>query len=230
MRWPGFIPWGPLGIAVAAGGLAVVGAAYFATHYSIAPVAQDTGPTASGPLAALPQLGPGRRAAPDSQPAPKPQATAASNAQGIAPGQAGNTNPEAGLMRAAGAVTAISQDPATFTVRTEAGLAQIWHVLDLTVFRAGFDRPYNFGLLRVGDLVNVRGGLPGQRPGLAAATRQGTAGGAAGVARGGGSAMDLTQLNDGQPIARMVEVRPADEVGRGARGAAARGFGNGPVQ
>lgn len=106
-------------------------------------------------------------------------------------------------------VTAISQNPPSFTVRQADGQLVTYLVRPTTVFRAGKDRPASFDQLKVGDRVAVRG-----KP------VQGTNARAA----------------DGQWVARLVTVRPAGEQpagsGPGARAAKAhqKGGSRGTVQ
>ena len=79
-------------------------------------------------------------------------------------------------------------------------------MLDTTVFMAGRDRPYRFGLLKQGDHVVVRGGGAGKPAEDAQAAAPPGAGKAknkqARAAGQGGMA-------DGEPVARQVVVRPA---------------------
>jgi hypothetical protein len=65
-------------------------------------------------------------------------------------------------------VTAIEQSPPSFTVRSiQDGSDSTYRVLDTTVFYVPPDRPYNFGLLKVGDQVLVAGGGGRCQPGAA---------------------------------------------------------------
>jgi hypothetical protein len=88
------------------------------------------------------------------------------------------------------------QEPPSFTMRTADGQLIIYLVQPTTVFRAGRDRPYSFGLLKAGDTARVRAG-PGRR-----------------IDAGDGSAR----------TARLVIVRPAGEQpgGQQARPGAAK--------
>lgn len=118
--------------------------------------------------------------------------------------------------RPGGTVTAIMSDPAGFTFRLDSGEDKTVRVVDGTIFQAGRDRPYSFGLLKVGDLVRVQ--APGLGPKAAAgqANPSGAAtkpNGAARKPNGAGSAF----APDGTPIARRVIVRPAGEKPLGAK-------------
>jgi hypothetical protein len=95
-------------------------------------------------------------------------------------------------------VTAISIDPASFTVRKHDGSEVTYRVLEATVFMAGKDRPYNFSLLNVGDRVRVKGNeqqLAAGQPARPKAKR-------AQIVGIDGNAV---------PTARRVIVRPAGE-------------------
>lgn len=115
-----------------------------------------------------------------------------------------------------GAVTAISQEPASFIVRTQEGEALTFRVLDITVFAAPPDRPYRFGLLKVGDLVRVRGGIP--RPGQLRALEameaqvQCEAQPQTGRPPRGAAGRQGLELREGEMVARLVLVRPAGEA------------------
>jgi hypothetical protein len=107
-----------------------------------------------------------------------------------------------------GEVTAVTPQPAGFTVHSQDGEDITAQVLESTVFMAGPDRPYRFDLLKVGDEVRARL----TRPGLGLGVRR------------AGEVAPQPDL----PVARVVRVRPAGEraLGNGAgprRGGAANG-------
>lgn len=129
-------------------------------------------------------------------------------------------------VQAHGQIIALSTSPLSFTIRTETGEEPAYRVGDFTVFRAGFDRPYNFGLLKVGDQVKVRGlrvalaGSSGQlKPGQVAPPKA-----AAKAAPWAGF--------EGQLVARSVDVRPAGEAqqARAGQRASSKGASNGVIQ
>lgn len=205
------LSWHPLAAAVLAGGLSAGGTLYAASHAA--------SHAASGPMAAW---------APDAsaQPAPATAVPAEGTGEPVAPvldtsaDSAGPVlessagDPEGSARRAAGGaprvvmgqVTQVSQDPPAFTVRAQGGAEVTYRVLEISVFDAGYDRPYNFGLLKVGDGVRVVGGVPAQAPGQAAKP---------GAAQSERARPRQVYEVDGQPVARRVGVRPAGEPQRG---------------
>lgn len=115
-----------------------------------------------------------------------------------------------------GTVTAITNDPTGFTFRLDSGEEKTVRVVDGTIFQAGRDRPYSFGLLKVGDVVRVKG--PGLGPKAAGqANPNGPATKPQGAARKPDGA-NPAFAPDGTPIARRVVVRPAGEQRRGLGG------------
>ncbi len=116
-----------------------------------------------------------------------PQPSGDVMAQEAAPEPAAPTAPPGpATKRGLAVVTALTPEPASFSVRREDGEVVTYRVLDTTVFTGGADRPYNFGLLKVGDNVRVKGGLPGRKA-------------------------ERTGQVDVQPVARRVVVRVAGE-------------------
>ena len=116
----------------------------------------------------------------------------------------------------AGQVVATTAEPAAFTVQSQNGGEVTYRVAETTVFRAGYDRPYNFARLKVGDGVTVRGGMPGARSGAGqAAAGQPKPG----QAKPGRAQQERQAAGDGaQPEARLVTVRPAGEQARRSPG------------
>ena len=114
----------------------------------------------------------------------------------------------AAARRVMGEVTAITADPAAFTVRTQQGDETTYRVLETTVFKAGYDRPYNFGLLKPGDGVIVA--VPMDRPAQADA-------GPPAPAKPGGAAAERARPPrraaeiDALEVPRLVVVRPAGD-------------------
>jgi hypothetical protein len=171
---------------------------------------------------------------------PTPMTPAAARAAGsTAAGTAGaNGAAAANQRKPTGTVTQVSPDPPSFTVQAADGTMTTYSVLPTTVFMAGRDRPYHFDLLKTGDTVVVRGGqiglqASGQQP--AAVASPTTANGAA-AARPRVAARAIAQraaaANSGEPIARIVVVRPVgegDRVGNGQNSAANSGQ-NGAAQ
>jgi hypothetical protein len=138
-----------------------------------------------------------------------------------------------------GTVTQITPDPPSFTLQTADGTLTTYSVLPTTVFMAGRDRPYHFDLLKTGDTVVIRGGQvglqsPGQGPAAVASST--TANDASGPGRNAAvraGARGAGATNSGEPIARIVVVRPAGEGGRarnGQNGAAQNGGSDGAGQ
>lgn len=115
--------------------------------------------------------------------------------------------------RPTGEVTAITTDPAAFTLRAEDGTLTTFRVLDSTVFMAGHDRPYRFELLKQGDQIVVRGGGAGKAEQAASASTP--------AKPGRGKPAQPIGAQDGEPIARQVMVRPAGEKVKGKKGQAA---------
>ncbi|MCC7372171.1 MAG: hypothetical protein IT306_27400 [Chloroflexi bacterium] len=128
--------------------------------------------------------------------------------------------------RPAGEVTAISQEPASFTIRTAAGETQTYRVLQTTVFAAGRDRPYRFDLLKVGDTVSVATGGQGKKQGPQTAEPSGRtpgqgqpaspkprAGQGQGAVANPRAAIRAAQAS-GETAARTVMVHPAGEPAR----------------
>src|SRR5439155_7151934 len=111
-----------------------------------------------------------------------------------------------------GQVTAIGQDPSTFTILTPSGDQLTYRVLDTTVFTAGRDRPYNFGLLKIGDEVRLRGRAT---PPAAMAQQSGQP--APGRELGAGQGAASSEAGS-QPAALFVIVRPAGEQRAGLLG------------
>src|SRR5207249_4310587 len=152
-------------VGAVAGALVAGGASYAATRLSISPFAPPTAPLAAETGSAA-SAAPQARKAPVSPPPPTP-------APQTPPATAAGSSPQPGVGGPViGQVTAINQSPDSFTVLTPGGGQVTYRVLDTTVFSAGRDRPYNFGLLKVGDEVRLRGrvGQPavaGQQPGQA---------------------------------------------------------------
>lgn len=106
-------------------------------------------------------------------------------------------------------VTAISSEPASFTVHKDDGSELTYRVLEMTVFMAGKDRPYTFELLKIGDRVRVKGNE--QQPAAGQPVRP--------------KAKRAQMVGiDGDPVptARRVIVRPAGENAEkvGKKGAA----------
>lgn len=165
-----------------------------------------------------------------------PNGAAQAQAQASAPSAAaapGSLDPKAVKVspRPGGTVTAITTEPSGFTFRLESGEDKTVRVVDGTIFQAGRDRPYSFGLLKVGDFVRVQG--PGLGP---KAAGQGGPNGAAAKPNGanakpGGAATRPNGTgvgafaSDGTAIARRVIVLPAGE--RGGPGARKMGAGQG---
>jgi hypothetical protein len=164
-------------LTVVAVGLLAGGGYYAATHLAASPV--EGAPAAAG---APSVVGP-------------PAAVPPAAAPGTLPG----------LVRAGGVVIAKTDAPPTLTVHDENGTDVTFRVLDATIFAAGRDRPYSFGLVAVGDTARVRGGMVG-----------------AGRGRGPGRAAAID--TGGLPVARYVMVRPASDRRPGPR-AGARGAG-----
>src|SRR5947208_2056284 len=153
MRIPGIAVWRPLAIGAGLGALLASSALYVATHLPFSPFGQTTAPAATeaGSVTAaaaqpLAKKGPSAPLAVPSSAVPPP--TPAPAAAAPQPGLGGP---------AIGQVTAIGRDPSTFTILTQSGDQLTYRVLDTTVFAAGRDRPYNFGLLKIGDEVRLRG-------------------------------------------------------------------------
>ena len=181
---------GWLAAGLVAGGL-LTGGAWFASAQGLTP----------GLASALPAGWIGRASAQAAPATPQPRAAAG-------PGQA---TPGAGNIRKpTGEVTEITAEPASFTVRVADGTLATYRVLDTTVFMAGRDRPYNFGLLEVGDEVVVRGA--GQRQDATATPRKAVP--AAGKPTPGRTAA----AQGDEPIARQVIVRPAGQARRANNG------------
>lgn len=221
-RWPRAIPWGTLAVALVAGSLGAAGGAYVVGDSRAgAPLAEEAGTPVM--LERAPRVQPEAPTATPASPArPRQQLAPAQPApaqprQALAPGQAVAKPAPPGA--AFGLVTAIVGDPLSFSFRTEAGEVIRVRVLETTVFAAGVDRPYNFGLLKVGDGVWVRFSATGMMDGAA---RRGRVGGRM-----------LAEPAEGESVARQVTVRPAGEgparqaqAGRGS----VRGGGDGAVQ
>ena len=112
----------------------------------------------------------------------------------------------------AGRITALTTDPTGFTFRDASSAEKTVRVTAGTSFQAGRDRPYNFGLLRVGDYVRVQ--APGLRPKAAGQVKPKDGAkkpGAPGRTQKGAARKDAAFADDGTPIARRVMVRPAAE-------------------
>lgn len=226
-----------VGVAVVAGG-----AGYAAAHalnggltsgLASSLIGSTAEQTTAGQTTAAPTASPVAAAA-----APKP-----GQAGGQTPGQPQGPAPvQANNQRIMGEVVGITPDPATFTILTTAGAQATFRVLDTTVFAAGPDRPYNFGLLKTGDQVNVRGGAgagagagggagkvqaepspvadaPAAKPAVKPNAR---AGGKAKPGQGNaGQTTRAARPADGTLVARQVMVRPAGESRKGNQGQAA---------
>jgi translation initiation factor IF-2 len=133
-------PWRSLALGLVASGVALGGLFYTTAHGLMAPLAQQAAATAT-PTAAATPTGPG--------------APAAGPATGAGPGKPKPLRPGVSI----GTVTAVAHNPDSFTVHSiQDSSDTTYRVLDQTVFYAPPDRPYNFGLLKVGDEVRVRGG------------------------------------------------------------------------
>jgi len=211
--------WRPLVAGIIAGGLGVGGAFYAASGAASGPLV-TTAPSAASPASqedddAPPMIprdpaGPVLEASPDSA-GPVLEGLAPPVAEPTGPGAKPGAVPKP-ARRVIGEVTTISTEPALFTVRTPQGDEATFRVLDTTVFKAGYDRPYNFGLLKPGDGANVVARMMG--PGQAAAGRPKPAGGPAPKrARPANGAAE----SDPELVAGQVVVRPAgDAAYRGA--------------
>src|SRR5438093_9610552 len=201
MNMSGMLAWRPLAVGAVVRGLVVGVAFYAATHLSISPFAPPPAPLAAetGAVAPTAQPAPQARKAPiappASTPAPQPPPAAAADSN-LQPGVGGPV---------IGQVTAINRSPASFTDLTPGGEQDTYRVLDTTVFSAGRDRPYNFGLLKVGDEVRLRGRL---HPPAAAGQQPGQAEPAGGRKPGQAPAGNEP---DAVPVALFVVVRPAGE-------------------
>jgi hypothetical protein len=189
MHLPSSIAWRPMATAALAGGLVVAGVYYTASHASLGPLSESApaaAPVAAGPGAVVP----GHQGLPGAAAAPAPAMP------GPQPGLGGPV---------LGSVTAITPTPPSFTILTSTGQQVTYRVMATTVFTAGRDRPYNFGLLKVGDEVRLRGG---QRQLAAGTPAAGQTGAQQSVQR---RRSGLTDQASGEPVARFVVVRPAGE-------------------
>jgi hypothetical protein len=138
-------------------------------------------------------------------------------------GQAPDPAPRKASARPTGVVTAIADEPASFTFRTASGEEQTVRLTERSVTQGRGDRPYSMALLQVGDYVRVKlGGTKQKQPD--AAKR---------VKRAGAARKPEATAVDGTPIARRVIVRPAAEgpfpeggrPGKGARKSGSSGAG-----
>ena len=204
----------PLVAGILAAGLGVGGAFYAASGTASGPpVAALTGVAAPSsqeedtpPVLPRDSAGPVLDASSDSG-GPVLEGPAASPVGDVGPVAKRGDAPPAGR-RVIGEVAAIAADPAAFTVRTQQGDETTYRVLEATVFKAGYDRPYNFGLLKSGDGVNVLGRMEGAGPAGAGRPRP--------VIAGGAAPKRPRQLDSAEPdtglVATQVVVRPAGEA------------------
>jgi hypothetical protein len=223
-RVPASLGWlaaGAIGIAVVAGGagyaIAQLPTGSLLDSLTRRAVAQEA-PTPTTPAAA-------RKGGPTAAGAP------------TAVGAANAANPR----KPTGTVTQITPDPPSFTLQAADGTLTTYTVLPTTVFMAGRDRPYHFDLLKTGDTVVVRGGAQAQGAGQPAATASPQPAGAGNAAQAGkpraAARADAraagAAANNGEPIARIVVVRPAGEGGlvkNGQNGGAQEGGSDGAGQ
>ena len=183
------IAWRPMASAALAGGLVVAGVYYTVSHVPLGPLTESApaaAPVAAGPGAVVP----GHQGLPSAATAPAPASP------DLQPGLGGPV---------LGSVTAITPTPPSFTILTSTGQEVTYRVLATTVFTAGRDRPYNFGLLKVGDEVRLRGA---QRQPAAGTPAAGRTGAQQGIQR---QRPGLTDQAGSEPVARFVVVRPAGE-------------------
>lgn len=183
-----------------------------------------------------------RRAAAQSAPTPTTPAATRTAGPAVAGDPAAGAASTGNSRQPTGTVTQITPSPASFTLQAADGTLTTYSVLPTTVFMAGRDRPYRFDLLKTGDSVVVRGGAQigqqglGQGPGALASPQPiGVGNAAVGNPRVAGrvGTRGAAAQSNGEPIARIVVVRPANEAGRirnGQNSAAQNGGSNGAGQ
>lgn len=217
--------WRPAAAVLAAGGLALGGTVYAASYVpsptataddapEMADVAPPVAPEATPPATSEASVDVPPEVMPDSAgpvlegPAPEPIDPPAIPAVRA---------PMVVARQLIGEVTAITPDPAAFTVRTPAGEEVTYRVLEVSVFKAGYDRPYNVGLLKIGDGVNVIGGPLGQGPGAGQPKP-----GQPRLGQPKPAPAGRPDQTDARPVAQQVVVRPAGEPPRGMPGVGGR--------